>query len=53
MRTNAREESQLKGGGPALSGSFVGVGPAVVLSGSLASSVACDEENGHVSNKGT
>ena len=44
MRTNAPEEYQVDEGAPALLGSVVEVGPAVVSSKSSFSSVSRDEE---------
>ena len=44
MRTNAPEEYQVDGGAPALLGSFVVVGPAIVSSKSSNSFVPRDEE---------
>ena len=44
MRTNAPEEYHDDGGAPALLGSVVEVGPAVVSSKSSCSSVSHDEE---------
>ena len=45
MRINAPEEYQVDGGAPALLGSVVEVGPAIVSSKSSCSSVTRDEEN--------
>ena len=53
MRSNAPEDNYVDEGAPALSGSFVDVGPAAVSSKSSCSSVSRDEEYELVTKEGT
>ena len=53
MRTNAPEDNHVDEGAPALLGSFVDVGPAVVSSKSSCSSVSRDEEYDLATREGT